>query len=73
MGILKWIIGLVCLCILFYGLFISINTIKQRERYKRTHFKCTYIKGMCTKKPTWQNCGGGMPLDYCERKINGRL
>jgi len=28
---------------------------------------------MCTKKPTWQNCGGGMPLDYCERKINGRL
>jgi hypothetical protein len=73
MGIIKWTFGLFCLFIFFWGVVIAINTIKEKQEYKRTHFKCTYIKGMCNVKVTDENCSGGLPETYCEMKLNGRL
>ena len=52
---------------------LVINGILLEREYKRTHFPCTYIKGMCTVKPTWKVCSGGEPDDYCEMRINNRL
>ena len=73
MVIFKWFIGINFFIIVLYILFLVINGIIIEREYKRTHFPCTYIKGMCTVKPTWKKCGGGVPISYCEMKLNGRL
>lgn len=73
MVIFKWFIGINFFIIVLYILFLVINGIIIEREYKKTHFRCTYIKGMCTVKPTWKNCGGGVPMDYCEMKLNERL
>ena len=68
----KWVLGLALLMILFYTLFLVVNQKIQEKEYKRTHFKCTYIEGMCNKKPTWKNCQmyGDIPVHLCEKKLN---
>ena len=68
----KWVLGLGLLMILFYTLFLVVNQKIQEKEYKRTHFKCTYIEGMCNKKPTWKNCQmyGDIPVHLCEKKLN---
>ena len=70
--ILTWIFGLFLLTALFYVLFLVVNQKIQDKEYKRTHFKCTYIEGMCNKKPTWKNCQvyGEIPVHLCEKKLN---
>ena len=73
MQFLKWIFGIFFLLLVAYISLLFVNEYKQKKEYRRTHFPCTYIKGMCTVKPTWKNCGGGIPLDYCELKLNNRL
>ena len=73
MGILKWFAGINVFLLVVYIQFIVINGIIIEREYKRTHFPCTYIKGMCTVKPTWKVCSGGEPDDYCELRINNRL
>ena len=73
MQFLKWIFGIFFLLLVAYISLLFINEYKQKKEYEKTHFPCTYIKGMCTVKPTWKNCGGGIPLDYCELKLNNRL
>ena len=67
-----WIFGTLLLVALFYVLFLVINQKITDERYKRTHFNCTYIKGMCSKKPTYENCKsyGGIPVHLCEKRLN---
>jgi len=68
----KWVLGLGLLMILFYTLFLVVNQKIQEKEYKRTHFKCTYIEGMCNKKPTYKNCQmfGAIPEHLCEKKLN---
>ena len=73
MGILKWIIGINIFLLIVYIQFIAINGWIKHKEYKRTHFPCTYIKGECTIKPTWENCSGGVPVGYCERQLNKRI
>lgn len=70
--IIRWIFGLFLLVMLFYVLFLVVNQKIIDERYKRTHFRCTYIEGMCTKKPSYKNCKvyGSIPLHLCEEKLN---
>ena len=51
MVIFKWFIGINFFIIVLYILFLVINGIIIEREYKRTHFRCTYIKGMCTVKP----------------------
>ncbi len=68
----KWVLGLALLTFVFYTLFLVVNQKIQEKEYKRTHFKCTYIEGMCNKKPTWKNCQmyGEIPVHLCEKKLN---
>ena len=73
MWILKWLSGTCVFLIIAYIGLLVINGIIIDMKYKRTHFPCTYIKGMCTVKPTWKVCSGGEPDDYCELRINNRL
>ena len=72
--LIRWVGGLTLLVILFYVLFLIVNQQIQDKKYKRSHFKCTYIEGMCTKKPTYKNCkkinGGGIPEHVCEFRLN---
>ncbi len=70
MGKGKWILGILIFLLVVYIEFIVINSYIKKKKYDRTHFPCTYIQGMCTIKPTWKNCSGGMPLGYCERILN---
>ena len=71
---LKWFAGINVFLLVVYIEFIVINGIIQQTKYDKTHFPCTYIQGeVCTVKPTWKNCSGGLPYDYCEKKINGFL
>jgi|TARA_Y100001949_G_scaffold108313_1_gene91515 hypothetical protein len=52
---------------------VLINSYYVAKRYDETHFPCTYIEGICTKKPTYENCKHWqIPDDVCERRINGR-
>jgi hypothetical protein len=44
----------------------------QEKKYKQSLFPCQYISGMCKVKVTMKNCSGGLPEDYCERKLNRR-
>ena len=39
---------------------------------KKSTFKCQYISGKCKVKVTEKNCSGGLPVSYCEGKLNGR-
>ena len=74
--ILKWVGGMILLISLFYVLFMIVNQQIQDKKYRKSHFKCTYIEGMCTKKPTYNNCkkfGGGIPDHFCEFKLNRNL
>ena len=73
--LLAWVLGSLLLIGLFYVLVLVINQKIIDERYKRTHFNCTYIKGMCTKKPTYENCKpfGSIPVHMCEEKLNKRF
>ena len=50
------------------------NEIKRQQNKPKT-FPCTYIKGKCTLKPTYENCKkvGSVPHDYCEAVLNGRI
>ena len=68
----KWVLGLALLTFVFYTLFLVVNQKIQEKEYKRTHFKCTYIEGMCNKKPTWKKCQmyGEIPVHLCEKKLN---
>ena len=72
MWILKWLSGTCVFLIIAYIGLLVINGIIIERKYKRTHFPCTYIKGMCTVKPTWKNCKhlGSIPINMCERKLN---
>ena len=75
-NILRWVGGLILLISVFYVLFMIVNQQKQDRKYRKSHFKCTYIEGMCTKKPTYNNCkkfGGGIPDHVCEFKLNRDL
>ena len=74
--IIKWVGGLILLISLFYVLFMIVNQQIQDRKYRKSHFKCTYIEGKCTKKPTYENCkqfGGGIPDHVCEFKLNRSL
>ena len=74
MQFLKWIFGIFLFLLVAYIMLLFVNDYIQKKEYRRTHFPCTYIEGkMCTIKPTWKKCGGGVPEDYCERKLNGYL
>ena len=70
--IIKWVGGLILLVTLFYVLFLIVNQQIQDRKYRKTHFKCTYIEGKCTKKPTYKNCEqfGSVPDHVCEFKLN---
>ncbi len=75
-NILRWVGGLILLISVFYVLFMIVNQQIQDRKYRKSHFKCTYIEGMCTKKPTYNNCkkfGGGIPDHVCEFKLNRDL
>ena len=69
---IKWVGGLILLIALFYTLFLIVNQQIQDRKYRKTHFKCTYIEGKCTKKPTYKNCEqfGSVPDHVCEFKLN---
>ena len=73
-NLIRWVGGLILLVTIFYVLFLVVNQQIQDKKYKRSHFKCTYIEGMCTKKPTYKNCkkisNGGLPEHVCEFKLN---
>ncbi len=74
--IIKWVGGLILLISLFYVLFMIVNQQIQDRKYRKSHFKCTYIEGTCIKKPTYNNCkkfGGGIPDHFCEFKLNRDL
>ena len=74
MWILKWISGITVFILVLYIIFIFANGYRLQRKYENTHFPCIYIVGkMCTIQPTWEKCGGGVPEDYCERKLNGYL
>lgn len=70
--LIKWVGGLILLIALFYTLFLIVNQQIQDRKYRKTHFKCTYIEGKCTKKPTYKNCEqfGSVPDHVCEFKLN---
>ncbi len=72
---IKWVGGLILLTALFYILFLIVNQQIQDRHYKKTHFKCTYIEGKCTKKVSIKNCKqfGSVPDHVCEFKLNRDL
>ena len=69
----KWFTVVSGILLVLYIYYIIMSGIAYKLNYDKTHFPCTYIKGMCTVKPTWKNCSGrlhGVPYRYCERKLN---
>jgi hypothetical protein len=70
--LIKWIGGLILFVALFYVLFLVVNQKIQDRKLKRSQFKCTYIEGKCSKKPTYENCKqfGSVPDHVCEFKLN---
>ena len=68
----KWIVGLAALGFIFFAASIIIKKEMEKRELRRSSFPCTYISGMCTKKPTWKNCKGvgSVPVHVCEKKIN---
>tara|TARA_B100001123_G_C15148171_1_gene962408 strand:- start:374 stop:595 length:222 start_codon:yes stop_codon:yes gene_type:complete len=73
MGLIKWTAVILLFILVVYIEVLIINGFIKKREYKRTHFPCTYISGICTVKPTWDKCSGGAPLSYCEAKLNGKL
>ena len=74
MWFLKWLSGITIFLLVVYVAFIFANSYRLKRKYDKTHFPCIYIeRKMCTIKPTWNKCGGGVPEDYCERKLNNYL
>jgi len=53
-------------------LFVIVNSKIQEMDNKKSTFKCQYISGKCKVKVTEKNCSGGLPVSYCEGKLNGR-
>ena len=71
MWFLKWIFGIAVSSLVVYIIFIFANSYRLQKKYEKTHFPCMHVQGeMCTIKPTWKKCGGGVPENYCERKLN---
>ena len=68
---IKWFIGVNAFLLIAYIQVLTINEYFEREKYKRTHFSCHYIQGICTVKVSWKNCSGGKPYDLCEKALNG--
>ena len=70
--LLKWIAGLTALGFIFFAASIIIIKEMEKREIRRSSFPCTYISGMCTKKPTWKNCRmyGQIPIHLCEKKLN---
>ena len=70
--LLKWIAGLTALGFIFFAASIIIIKEMEKRELKRSSFPCTYISGMCTKKPTYDNCKfyGSVPEHVCEDKLN---
>ena len=69
--VLRWIFGLLFAVLGAYILFVLLNTYIQEQKKPKT-FRCEYISGMCTKKPTWKNCRmyGEIPVHLCEERLN---
>ena len=61
-----------------FAVYIEIVLIKSyliEKKYEEIHFPCTHISGMCTVKPTYENCETiklHLPDNVCERILNGR-
>jgi|TARA_B100001964_G_C14148334_1_gene560803 hypothetical protein len=70
---IKWFAGINVFLLVAYIQVLAINEHFDKKKYERTHFPCQYVQGVCTVKVSWKNCSGGMPYDYCEKKINGFL
>lgn len=70
--IIKWTFGILIGAIFFYILFVIVNSKIQEMDNKKSTFKCQYISGKCKVKVTEKNCSGGLPVSYCEGKLNGR-
>ena len=70
--LLKWIAGLTALGFIFFAASIIIIKEMEKREIRRSSFPCTYISGMCTKKPTYDNCKffGAVPEHVCEDKLN---
>jgi len=70
--LLKWIAGLTALGFIFFAASIIIIKEMEKREIRRSSFPCTYISGMCTKKPTYDNCKffGSVPEHVCEDKLN---
>ena len=73
MGLIKWTAVILLFILVAYIEVLIINGFIREREYKRTHFPCMYIPGICTVKPTYDKCSGGEPQSYCERKLNNRL
>ncbi len=71
-GIIKWAFGILVGIIFFYAIFIIVNSKIQEMNNKKSTFRCQYISGKCKVKVTEKNCSGGLPVSYCEGKLNGR-
>ena len=52
-------------------IYTHVSKKQLKEKYKRTHFSCHYIQGICTVKVSWKNFSGGKPYDLCEKALNG--
>ena len=52
---------------------LVIKGIIEEKEYKRTHFPCSYIDGVCKVKVTHNNCSGGTPEYTCERILNEKF
>ena len=70
--LLKWIAGLTALGFIFFAASIIIIKEMEKREIRRSSFPCTYISGMCTKKPSYKNCKffGSVPEHVCEDKLN---
>ena len=70
--LINWIAGLTALGFIFFAASIIIKKEMEKRELRRSSFPCTYISGMCTKKPTYENCKevGSVPEHICEKKIN---
>ena len=70
--LLKWIDGLTALGLIFFAASIIIIKEMEKREIRRSSFPCTYISGMCTNKPTYDNCKffGSVPEHVCEDKLN---
>ena len=70
--IILWVIGFT------FAVYMEIVLIKSyliEKKYEEIHFPCTHISGMCTVKPTYENCETiklHLPDNVCERILNGR-